>query len=290
MLGISGPQYAVWVLSILSEGWLFALLIGRRRARKFPCFSLFIGYCLVRSLVLFALACYQRSETYFYVYYAGILFEAAIMASVCGEVTKKVFHPWYSIPLSSKRLFTYTFVVFLLFSCVAVGLAPDHPVAVMALGRGIERGITIITFGWFSCLALLSTYLRLPWRRHSYGIGAGFILNLSVQSVTLTMISGYGWVVGSALRYVLMFGFLLAEIAWLTYFWNPEPDLRIVTKTELERVAGFLEKFDSVLKQRCLLKEIPQGNGLTVKLFPRNTNGPSIERTKCERLARSGND
>lgn len=228
---------------MLGRALLVAVLVGRKRYAAFPLFSSYAVMLVIKSLVLFWYSFHDEQGDYFYAYYQFSILESLWMIAVAWEVFDKVFS---KSRMRRAGLLRGFFVAYGFTAGVALGLATAnihaHPVRVMAYANGLERAATFVAFGTFAATAFFSTYLKLPWRPHAFGIGAGFLLTLSVDSVFAAVLASQLCATVEVLRYVPMFGFLLAEIAWIQYLRRDEPELRSVGWETIRELRAFLAR------------------------------------------------
>lgn len=243
--------YIVWAVVILGEILLLTILVVRRRDRTFPVFTGYSLLLVVKSLVLLYCSFHDDHDGYFYAFYATSLVESVVVLAVIAEVFNKVFAP--------KRLLTREIcfkikaayvIVLLTFVSLSMSNLYAHPVQVMRLARFTDRVTTFILFGSFALLCALSRYLMISWRKHAFGIGAGFIITLSINAVCTALLSWVSWGAASQIRYVRMSGFLVALLIWSSYFWKNEPELLPVSKEIVVDVLRTLRMIDRSIANR----------------------------------------
>lgn len=234
--------WAVWGVSIaLNISLLFTLLI-KRRYQSYPAFSLYISFLVLKSMVLLTAALTDSPYFYFYGYYYGIVLEAAFLACVAFEISVSVFVTLRAIPKGVRVKFCCGLFFLVVIVLLSIFLSDRYPDRLMAIGRTVERGVASLSFGWFALLAFLSTYLRIPWRKHAFGIGAGFLVNLSVQAVGHTVFAGARFGLGQYLQMLLMLGFISSQLVWISYLWHPEPERIPISLNQAKAVRDYALK------------------------------------------------
>jgi hypothetical protein len=239
--------YLMWLLSIFTESVLLAFLVCRPNAH--PAFRGYVGFCVLRSLLLFW-ASFGWPWTYWYGYWIGSIVEGLILLAVVTELALRVFRRLRVIPVKVLIPFCALSAVVLVLSIGASLRTPDAPMRIMAIGRAIERTVNLVLFCGLALIIALADYLGLRWRRHAYGIAVGLAVNLSLSTVAQVVYSPFLMGPAAVLRYFQMAGFFIAETVWIQYLRKPEPEVSPVSESELNEVNGMFRDFLGV--QRLL--------------------------------------
>jgi hypothetical protein len=82
----------IWGLSLILQVTLFIALFSRRIARSFPLFTIFIGFYLIRSILLYISFDYVKVETYGHLYnlllLCDILVQIGLAAELCATLVR----------------------------------------------------------------------------------------------------------------------------------------------------------------------------------------------------------
>lgn len=233
--------WAIWTLNALLQWVLVAVVFGRNRWREHAAFAVYIAYCACKTSLLMWLNIYHRAS-YLYVNWGMRLVSLPLMIAVLLEVFAKVFRPYSTLPKGAMLKFKIAFgVLVLLTACAAFYFPGAEHRSLWSAVLLANRSASIIFCGAFAFTAIASYYFGIPWQTRTYGIGAGFLLFMSVDLFTSSLMTAYGIMTVKSLSTVSMMSYGLALITWLTYFMKPDVALNTPTLEEMKRLRMALD-------------------------------------------------
>lgn len=225
-------QYFIWISTAIGDVFLLVVLFRRNLWRRFPFFSAYTAFDLVREVVAVP-AMLHGPTTYFYIYWSLALVGSLLQIALLFELARHIFRPIEAIPRSS-----------IIFGMIMAGTAvitvfawtASLPIAVVrSLPRdvtGLDLLLTCLRFALFAVMACFSRFLGLHWRHHVYGITAGLGIYSCVDLICAAMNAEFGAHGIFALQ-VSKFSYLLAMAAWCFILARKEPARILVTPSML---------------------------------------------------------
>jgi hypothetical protein len=233
--------WAIWLLNSLLQWVLLVMLLGKNRWRQHKAFAIYIAFCTCKTSLLIWVSVYFP-HMYFSLNWGARLVGLPLMVAVLLEVFAAVFRPYTTLPHGTLRWFKIVLGVLVLVSACAAfwfpGAVPGDARNTVYL---LNRSVTIIFCGAFASTALVSSYFGIPWQTRTYGIGVGFLLFISVDLFTSSLIASYGESAAIALRNIAMLSYTLGLITWLTYFTFPDVTFNIPTLEQMRRLQMSLD-------------------------------------------------
>ena len=268
---MSAPVLTLWIVTIVLKYVLLAVLILLNHHLSWPTFTKYIFFSAFKSLILLAVRNHQ--VWYFWCYYVGVILDSVLMFLVASELCTKVFAPWFYQPKDIARKMT-SYLTFGLALCIVTSVAhiPATLSPYLAAGRLVDRLSATIFFGIFAIMAYGSKQLGIPWRRYAFGIGAGFIVSLSLDAATGAILAPMLRPQCEEFRLFSMAGFPLALSIWIYYFLRSEPGCIPVETTFLVSLRTQLLKSIHSLKVSRVKERITQGNGAYSVVIPEPTS------------------
>jgi len=256
--------YVLWIVIMIAQGCVLALLVGRRGYREYPAFTAFIVFCVIHSLVLFYLSNYAPGY-YLPVYWLTYVPELVILASLVQEMFYVLFHPYETLPANTLRHFLGAILAVAILILTLTAIFPGaQPKTWLTVARATDQAVTWLLCVIFTLIVLFAKYFGIPWRHRLQGIASGFLIFLSVDIFVTTIVTQLHLPPYSAVWSLGMFAFLAACCTWAYYFAAEDvartvPSLEELRKAQLalQRVAGALSRF-SGWENRTARKSSPR--------------------------------
>jgi hypothetical protein len=233
---------SLWIVNMIAQGGVLALLVGRRGYREYPAFTAFISWCVVQSLGLFYMANYHPAlyQAVKWVTYA--LPQLPILVALVWEVFHVLFHPYNTLPKQTiGHFFQATAAVAVAAVAIAVRFPGAQRTAWMTFARATDQVVTWVLCAVFAFIAIFASYFGIPWRHRVYGIGCGFLLYLSVDVAVATVIVQFRLTAYNFISYPKMLAYLAACVIWACYFATPEAPRAVPTLEELRTLKSLLK-------------------------------------------------
>jgi hypothetical protein len=211
-------SHIIWVAGLLGHLVLLFVLFSRRRAARFPWFTLLIIFYLLRSIGLAAIAHFMGHPAHRFVTQAIDLTDVCMQAAVLAELM------WMALrPLNSSRQTTLSLLLVASGVLMVIRIAPPtrvwHSMALVL----IHFLLSVLMVEWAILLAFLLRPLRLSWRSHIAAISFGF----GVYSLALLAGGGY-FTIGREMSDFVLFAYvrigvyLLVLLWWIVCLWLPD--------------------------------------------------------------------
>ena len=231
----------VWIVAMLAQGYVFALLVGRKAYRDYPAFTALMAYFVSRSLVLFYLATYA-AHYYSVVQWAAYGPQLVFLVATVREVFHILFHPYSTLP---RRTVTYFGQATVAVVVVAIAFAVFFPGAAqptvwMQFARKMDQVVSWVLCAVFGFIALFASYFGVPWRHRLWGVGIGFLFYMSVDVTTTTVVALFGLPPYSLISRIDSVAFITNCIVWCYYFTTPETPRSVPTLEQLRKIQAVL--------------------------------------------------
>ena len=217
----------LWVapdLLVLALG----IVLSRRREfrRVFPAFVAFAILSSIADLAAFTADVIPSvtPETFWRVFWVGLLVEGLLKFLVIGEVFSRVFNPYPSIGRLGKLLVSSFGALLVLFAGAVAGFARgDSIIRVISSAHLLEQTVFIVQSGLIIFLFLFAAHFHLSWDRLSFGILCGLGISACEHLATWAIIAN-----ASPSEHVrTLFAFLntatyhLVSLIWFYYLLVP---------------------------------------------------------------------
>jgi hypothetical protein len=210
-------DHVIWAAGLLGHLLLLGVLFARKRAHRFPCFTLLIIFYLVRSV---ALVIALRLSGHPAHQFTTIVLDFIDVLLQCGVLAELA---WIALqPLGGFRRLTLPLLLVVSGLMIVIRLTPPHS-TVREASLLLHFLLTVLMVEWSIVLAFLLRPLRLSWRSHVAAISFGF----GVYSAALLAGGGY-FTRGRQMRDYVFFSFfrivvyLLVVLWWAFILWLPE--------------------------------------------------------------------
>jgi len=217
-------NHLIWAAGLLGHVLLLGVLFARKRASRFPWFTLLIVFYLLRSVGLAAVLHFSGHPAHRFDILIIDLTDVLLQCAVLAELT------WIALqPLGGIRRFTLPLLLVGSGVLVVMRLAPagySSPRMDLVL---LHFLLSVLMVEWAVLLAFLLRPLRLSWRSHVAAISFGF----GVYSAALLAGGGY-FTIGREMSDYVFFSFfrisvyLLVLLWWSITLWLKEPKPHVV--------------------------------------------------------------
>lgn len=238
-------DYAVWITIAILQ-WILAVIAFRKGlARIAPRYVAFISFATLQTMALLAISQFMPYAVYFWAFYIGDAIEAALLFFVVYDVYRNVFDPLSSLPPRTVAKSVAAVAVIVTLSITLWLWKPavqPSALSALALGRTFERTTNLVVSLSFWGLVFYARKMGIPWQSRMAGIAKGFLLFLTIQSIT-TAALGFApntWV--GTLSRIGVISYLASLIVWLRAVQLQEPEGVLPTPEELVHVAAAVQQ------------------------------------------------
>jgi hypothetical protein len=222
-MGLTWKDIALWIGGLVTLAGLFAVLILRGRARRFPFFTAFVGFVTLEDVVLFFVI--KHAQVYTVLYWTGQVIELVLQLAVVVEIARHVFRP-FGKWVEGTRSFWIGACGVSLIAALALTFAASPHAPSYAWAWVIKANFFAVMLICMTSIGVLVTSRRfgLGWRNHVMGLAQGWTFWAFMTFVVETFHSyfGYTWFY-ERFAYVGMLSVIAAQIYWIFIFWQAEP-------------------------------------------------------------------
>jgi hypothetical protein len=230
----------LWAAGFAELVALFVVLLVRRRWKVFPVFTGWIGFQILREVLLYCVFRYGSRAFYAVTYWSAVLIDLGMQIAIVFELASSVLKPTGTWVRDARKMFLVLAAVGTL---VAAGAASGvNPVMPSTLDDWIEKGLlfaAMLNVQLFLAMALSSTRLGLVWRHHVMGIATGWalwaVVGLFVEAASSYFGASWHGLVLDQLRIIAYQG---ATIYWAVNLWLPEPESRTLSPEMQSYLSG----------------------------------------------------
>jgi hypothetical protein len=224
--------YYLWVAPNVLLLILASLLWRRCLYRQYPFFFAFVVTSAVDQLLLYVadLAPAIGPETWWLIFWAGLMLEGVLKFALIGEIFSHAFNAYTSVAKLSKFLIRGLGVVLILTAALAAAYAPhDSHFGIISGAHLLEQTVYLVETGLLAFIFLFSAYFRLSLARSVLGIALGLSVSACVHLATWAVLANGG--LPDAKRIILDFvnmaTFHVCVLIWFYYLLVP---LRVSAK------------------------------------------------------------
>jgi hypothetical protein len=240
----------LWAAGFIELAALFFMLLLRGRWRTFPIFTGWIGFQVLRTILLYTTWHSGSHTVYVLIYWAACLLDLGFQIAIVFELARVVLKPTGTWVQDARKTFLLLVVVGILIAVVAAyAVSPTLP---KDLNDWIEKGnlfAAMLNAQLFAAMALASTRLGLAWRNHVMAISTGWALWAVVGLFVEAAYSYFGpsWH-SIPLDRIRVITYQLATIYWTINLWLPEPAHRTLSPEMQTYLSGLQQQAQSGLR------------------------------------------
>jgi hypothetical protein len=187
--------YYLWVAPSVLLLVLAALMWRRRLHSLYPFFFAFAITSAIEQLTL-CVADKMPSvsaETWWRIFWVGLLAEGLLKFALIGEIFAHVFNPYPSVSKPGKFLIRGLGVALMLGAVVVAAYAPeDSPYGLIKGAHLLQQTVFFIECGLLLFIFLLMKYFRLRPARQVFGIALGLAISACVHLATWAILANAG--------------------------------------------------------------------------------------------------
>jgi hypothetical protein len=179
------------VLLLLLAGRLWRLSLHK----QYPLFLALAIASGVEQLTLYAcdLAPSVAAETWWEIFWAGLLVEGVLKFALVGEIFSQVFGTYASVAKLGKLLIRGVGAALAVTAALAAAYAPkDSLFGIVSGAHLLEQAIYLIEAGLLVFIFFLSSYFRLSFSRPLFGIALGLSISACVHLATWAVATNAG--------------------------------------------------------------------------------------------------
>jgi hypothetical protein len=218
-------NHLIFAAGLLGHLLLLGVLFKRKRAARFPWFTLLIIFYVVRSVGLVAALRVSGHPAPLFASMIIDLTDVLLQCAVLAELS------WNSLqPLGGIRRFTVPLLLVASGIVIVNRLAPPGHTTLRTVLVLMHFLLSVLMVEWAIVLAFLLRSLRLSWRSHVAVISFGF----GVYSAALLAGGGY-FTTGREMRDYVFFSYfriivyLLIVVFWSVSLWFEDPARKVMT-------------------------------------------------------------
>jgi hypothetical protein len=221
----------LWAAGFIELAVLLTVVLIRGRWRTFPVFTAWMGFQVVREILLYCIYDFGSHASYAIAYWSTAVIDLGLQITIVFELARIVLKPTGTWVRDARKTFLFLAGAG---SLVAVMAAYGvNPAAPKNLSDWIEKGnlfAAMLNAQLFSAMCFASTRLGLVWRHHVMSIATGWagwaIAGLFVEAAYSYL--GANWH-GLVLDQVRIVTFQAATIYWVINLWLQEPETRTLS-------------------------------------------------------------
>jgi hypothetical protein len=167
---------------------ILAFLLGQRRLhRRYPLFFAFVIVSAIEDLTLYACDVIPSvtPETWWRVFWVGLLVEGLVKFALIGEIFGDVFGAYASVAKLGKLLIRGVGVVLIFAAVAAAAYAlADSRFAIVSRAHVLEEAIYLIESGLLLFIFMFAAYFGIRMSRRTFGISLGLAISGCVHLAT----------------------------------------------------------------------------------------------------------
>jgi hypothetical protein len=237
---LSRSAQMLWAAGCAELVALLIVLLVRRRWKAFPIFTGWIGFQVLREVLLYCVYRYGSRTAYAVTYWSAVVIDLGMQIAIVFELAASVLKPTGTWVRDARKMFLVLAAVgTLVAAAVAYGVNPVMP---STLDDWIEKGLlfaAMLNAQLFLAMALASTRLGLAWRLHVMGIATGWtlwaVVGLFVEAASSYF--GASWH-GLVFDQIRILAYQAATIYWAVNLWLPEPQRRTLSPEMQSYLSG----------------------------------------------------
>lgn len=208
---------ALWISHPVIEIPLAGIMYWRKLHRQFPVFFSYILFQVLQFFILFPIFRSDHLTEYFLAYWLSALVCWVFGFKIIQEVFSDVCRPFHPLKDMGTVMMKWTGLVLLLWAivlCASAAAPLDTPLLNTMIA--LERCVRLTQCALILFFLLVSSHLRVSWRRHSIGIALGFGWFAGVELIAFVLYPG-SRVAEPSLDLLNIAAYSLALIVWISY-------------------------------------------------------------------------
>jgi hypothetical protein len=248
-MSYSALSSALWVLSLVLNCGLVAVLVATRSLQKFPFFGIYATFTLVANGILYVLHRLPLTDHRFAYFYTYWIFEGVSVVlgfAVVYEVFGRLLTPYPALRRLALLVFQWSVIILVLMGCVVLyAQSAVEQSKLAAAVMVVEEATRIIEVGLLMFLFLFSTAFGLHWRQCVFGMALGLGIFATIELVGITMRNYWGPAISSSFSLVRAIAFSISLIVWSGYLLVREKEASLAEAPH----HGQLEQWNQALTE-----------------------------------------
>jgi hypothetical protein len=167
----------LWIAPHALQVILAVLMWRRGLHRLFPVFLAYAIFEAIEEFVLYGMDVlpWVRAETFWQVFFVGLIIEGMIRFAVIGELFYHLLRPWPALAKLGSQLVRGAGAVLVILATLAAAYAPiDHPqYSLVSRAHILQQSLYIVQCGLLLSLFLFAAHFRLAWNNRTFGVALG---------------------------------------------------------------------------------------------------------------------
>lgn len=225
---------ASWVIPLILQGIVAALMLARGLHKRAPRFFVYLTYVVLSNAAL--LIIYGYPQIYFYAYWIQGLISWGLGFAVIYEIYVSLLAEYIALQKVGIYLFWIIGAVLVMIALWSALSAPGSDVSRLVQTMLIlERSVRIVEFGLLLALVVFASFFGLTWKNYLFGIALGFAIFLSMQLASIAIRSYSGKNVNALFNWLQAISYNAGVLVWTFYTirGSQGADLRSLPNTEL---------------------------------------------------------
>ena len=215
-------ERVLWLCGMLLQMGILWQMRRRGLHRDFRFFFFYIGFILVKDLLLTAIYAFAH-PAYIWAYWFGEAAAIALSLMVLEEVVCNALRPFENLRRIGMGIFVVAALV-AIGAAAASALAPGEDKNALAVAILVMlRGVRVLQVILLLSLIALSSVLRISWRDQGFGIMLGFGVFVSLELAVVAVRAYAGESAEALLRIMSPASFLGAQLVWAYYATRSVP-------------------------------------------------------------------
>jgi hypothetical protein len=218
----------LWAAGFLELAALMTVLLVRERWRTFPVFTAWVGFHVVKEILLYCVYDFGSHAAYATAYWSAAVIDLILQITIIFELARIILKPTGTWVRDARKMFLLLGLAGTLIAMgAAYGVSPTIPIR---LSDWIAKGClfaAMLNVQLFAAMCVASTRLGLVWHHHVMRIVTGWawfeIVGLFAEAAYSYL--GANWH-GVVLDQVRIVAYETATIYWIINLWLPEPETR----------------------------------------------------------------
>jgi hypothetical protein len=234
----------LWILGDLGYLTLAAVLIAKKRYRKFPWFSALLASEIIQTILLMTVCAPHYQWRYFYCYWAGEVVNAILLIAVIFEVAR-LFSRTLSMPESAivrdVRMIGWTIPAIVAFAVLFLKILPDLHHELANLAFKIDTICAVLMISLVGTVSMSMYFYGLRARVHAAAITYGMLVysigRVLVFAAVLNTADSHLWI---ELERCLKPVYIVALFVWSAVLWRDEPE---------RKLSGEMQRFVEIMNR-----------------------------------------
>ncbi len=249
-MGLTPFDKALWLVGLIAQISLLAVLFSKKRFTGFPWFTTFILFEVVENVANFLVYKLAATATYFWVFTTLSLVDTALQLTVVLEMARIVLRPTDTWIHDARLMFVS---LGLAGALVAVALSfavrPEAPNNFLAWTIRLDLFTSLLIAELVVAISFAAQRLGLQWTSWVIGLSQGLMLWVSLTLIVETAHSYFGWTRNFvAFDHLRILAYIGALGYWSVVFWRTEPERKPLSPEMVQYLVSIQKNLDYDLR------------------------------------------